>query len=214
MVSTQRTVLAAVVCSLMFTTGCMQFAANLLHVVSGPQIPAEFKGLENKKVAIVCTNEMGVCRDETTIRLAGNLKGILASRLPKSTFINQDEIDRWLEGSAASDQDVVSIGKGVKADYVIAADVLNLQLKDGPTLYRGRSDLSIRVWDVSSGKPVFAKQYPSHAYPTMGGQSTTETDENQFRRVYLVNVADKLARHFYAHDFGEEVALDATISKY
>ncbi len=48
----------------------------------------------------------------------------------------------------------------------------------------------------------------------MAGQSTTETDEDKFRRVYLMNAADKLSRCFYAHESGEDVAMDATILKY
>ncbi len=195
-------------------TGCVQFAANLLSVVNGPQVPAAFKGLEGKRVAVICSNESGICRDESTIRLAGNIKGILISKLPKSTFISQEEVDQWIEGSSAADQDLTSIGQGVKADYVIAVDMLKLQLKEGQTLFRGRSDLTLRVWDVKTSKPVFRKAFPEHAFPVMAGLSTTETDETKFRRVYLVNVADMLSRFFYPHDFGEDVASDANILKY
>jgi hypothetical protein len=198
---------------LLWFAGCIQMAANLLHVVNGPRVPAEFKGLDNHRVAVVCSNEMGICRDESTIRLAGNIKGILISKLPKATFVSQEEIDQWVEGSSVSDDDLTAIGKGVKADYVLAVDMQKLQLRDGPTLYRGRSDLTLSVWDVQQNKPVFRKSLPDYSYPTMAGQSTTETDEDKFRRVYLVNVADRLARCFYAHDFGEDVAVDATILK-
>lgn len=195
-------------------SGCIQMAANLMSVVRGPAIPAEFKGLEEKRVAVICANESGICRDEATIRMAGNLKGILAVKLPKTKFVNQEEVDQWIEGSSASERDVSAIGKGVGADYVISVDMLNLQLKDGPTLFRGRSNLTVSVWDVKTEKPVFRKSVPEHSYPVMAGQSTTETDEDKFRRVYLLNAADKLARYFYAHELGEDVAIDATILKY
>ncbi len=143
--------------SLLSFTGCVQIAANLLSVVRGPAVPAEFKGLEDKRVAVICANESGICRDEATIRLAGNLKGILAVKLPKTKFVSQEEVDQWIEGSGASERDVTAIGKGVGADFVIAVDLLKLQLKDGPTLYRGRSNLTISVWDVKTEKRSSAK---------------------------------------------------------
>jgi len=195
-------------------TGCIQFAANLMHVVSGPQVPAEFKGLEGKKVAVVAYDESGICSEEATIRLAGNLRGILAGKLPKSTFVTHEDIESWLYGKSAREQDFVDIGKGVKADYLIAVEVLNLKLKDGPTLFRGRSDIGVTVWDINASKIAYRKMLPEYTYPIMAGQATTETDEDKFRRVYLMNVADKIGRYFYAHDFGEDVAIDATILSY
>jgi hypothetical protein len=210
----RRILLCLTVLSLSSSVGCIQFAANLLNVVRGPEVPAQVKGFENKLVAVICSNEQGICRDETTIRLAGDLKGILASKLPKTKFVNQEEIKQWIEGSSVSESDILAIGDGVKADYVIAVDILKLQLKDGPTLFRGRSDLSLTVLDVKTKKPIFRKAMPEYAYPVMAGQSTTETDERKFRGVYLTNVASKLSRYFYPHEFGEDVAMDATISRY
>jgi len=212
--SRHRGIFLLVAISFLPLTGCLQFAANLMHVMSGPQVPAEFKGLDGKRVAILSNNESGICRDESTIRLAGNLKGILAGKLPKATFVRQDEIDSWLDGKSSRDQDFVAIGEAVKADYLISVEMLDLKLKDGQTLFRGRSNLTVRVWDVKSSKIAFQKSLPEYTYPIMAGQATTETDEPKFRRVYLMNVADKIGRYFYAHEFGEDVAMDATILHY
>lgn len=192
-------------------TGCIQLAANLMHVVSGPQVPAEFKGLDGKKIAVVANDESGICQTETTIRLAGNLKGILAGKLRKSSFISQEEVDRWLHDESSREQDFAAIGKGVKADYLIAVEMLDLKLKDGQTLYRGRSNIMVTVWDVGATKIAFRKILPEHSYPVMAGQAATETDDEKFRRAYLLNVASKIGRYFYAHEFGEDVATDATI---
>jgi hypothetical protein len=195
-------------------TGCIQFAANLMHVVSGPQVPAEFKGLDSKKVAVVAIDESGICNDEVTIRLAGLLRGVLSGKLKKATLVTHEEVEGWLHGKSSREQDFVEIGKGVKADYVIAVAIQNLKLKDGQTLYRGRSDIEVTVWDVNEAKIAYRKALPEYTYPVMAGQATTETDEDKFRRVYLMNVADKVGRFFYAHDFGEDVAIDATILNY
>ncbi len=205
--------LVAALC-LLPLTGCIQFAANLMHVVSGPQVPAEFKGLEGKKIAVIATDESGICSDEATIRLAGGLRGILAGKIKKATLVHHEEIESWLHGKSSRERDFVEIGKGVKADYLIVVEVLNMRLKDGQTLFRGRSDIDVTVWDVNASKIAFRKALPEYTYPMMAGQATTETDEDKFRRVYLMNVADKIGRYFYAHEFGEDVAIDATILNY
>lgn len=212
--SSQKYLLFMAALGFLQLSGCVQLAANLMHVVSGPQVPAEFKGLDGKKIAVVSNNELGVCSDESTIRLAGNLKGILVGKLPKAKFVSQEEIDGWLKGKSSREQDFTLIGQSVNADYVVAVEMTGLQLKDGQTLFRGRADILVTVWDVKASKIAFRKSLPDYSYPKMAGQSITETDEDKFRRVYLMNVADKVGRYFYAHDFGEDVAMDASILNY
>jgi hypothetical protein len=193
------------------STGCIQFAANLMNVIHGPAVPAEFKGFENKKVALVCSDESGIGRSEASIHLAGNLKGILVSKLPKTTFVNQQEIDQWVEGSSVSTHDWAAIGQGVNSDFVLAVDMQKLNLRQGPTLFRGQSDLIVTVWDVKQGKAAFRRSLAEYSYPQIAGMPSTETDEDKFRRIYLMNVASRIARYFYAHEFGEDYAVDATI---
>ncbi len=211
-VSFNRFLIAAL--CLLPLTGCIQFAANLMHVVNGPQVPAEFKGLDGKKIAVIANDESGICSDEVTIRIAGSLRGILLGKLKKATLVTQEEIETWLHGKSSREKDFVEIGKGVKADYLIDVELLNMKLKDGQTLYRGRADITVTVWDVNASKIAYRKTLPEYTYPVMAGQATTETDEDKFRRVYLMNVADKIGRYFYAHEFGEDVAIDATILSY
>lgn len=196
---------------LLLSTGCVQMAANLINVIRGPSIPAEFKGLEKKNVAVVCRTENGVLADEPGIRLAGNVRGILAQNLPKTKFVMQEEIDRWLHGKGGGDDEFIDIAKGVKCDYLIAIEMQNLRIKDGATLYRGKSDVSLAVYETSSGKIVFRKSLPDYTYPLMAGVSTTESDDDRFRRAYLLTLAGKLSRFFYAHEIGQDMAIDATI---
>ena len=200
-----------VILVLLTTTGCAKYLANIINVFNGPPVPAEFKGLDGKRVAVLCTTETGTCSDEVSIRLASSLRGLLAKNLNKATLITQEEVDRWLTSKIADDRDLIEVGRGVKADYVINVELLNLKLKDGPTLYRGRSDVTLTLCDTKTGKTVFRKVLPEYTYPVIAGQSTTETDEDRFRRAYLFILADKLARCFYAHEVGQDIAVDATI---
>ncbi len=208
------TCLLFLVAGLASTTGCAQYLANIIGVFNGPPVPAEFKGLEGKRVAVVASTESGICGDETSIRLAGNMRGILTKHLPKSTFVSQEDVDQWLNHRTPGDNNLNSIGKGVQADYVVSADVKGLRLKDGQTLYQGKSDIICTVTDVKAGKTVFTKNLPQYTYPVMAGQSATETTEDNFRRAYLMVVADKLSRLFYAHEIGQDFAIDSTILNY
>jgi hypothetical protein len=196
------------------TTGCAQYLANIIGVFNGPPVPAEFKSLEGKRVAVVASTESGICGDETSIRLAGNMRGILTKKLPKSTFVSQEDVDQWLNHRTPGDNNLNSIGKGVQADYVVSADVKGLRLKDGQTLFQGKSDITCTVTDVKTGKTVFTKSLPQYTYPVMSGQSATETTEDNFRRAYLMVVSDKLSRLFYAHEIGQDFAIDSTILNY
>ncbi|MCY2975498.1 MAG: hypothetical protein NTW52_12620 [Planctomycetota bacterium] len=206
--------LVLIVAGLASTTGCAQYLANIIGVFNGPPVPAEFKGLEGKRVAVVASTESGICGDETSIRLAGNVRGILTKNLPKSTFVSQEDVDQWLNHRTPGDNNLNSIGKGVQADYVVSADVKGLRLKDGQTLFQGKSDITCTVTDVKTGKTVFTKSLPQYTYPVMAGQSATETTEDNFRRAYLMVVSDKLSRLFYAHEIGQDFAIDSTILNY
>ena len=42
---------------LVTTVGCMGGLAQLLYVIKGHKIPAEFNGLEGKRVAVVCISD-------------------------------------------------------------------------------------------------------------------------------------------------------------
>jgi len=216
---TQNRIKRSLCISLLFavcasTTGCAQYLANIIGVFNGPPVPAEYKGLEGKRVAVVASTESGMCSDETSIRLAGNIRGILAKKLPKSTFVSQEEVDQWLNQRSPGTNNLASIGKGVKADFVVSVDAMNLKLKDGATLFQGKSDINCSVVDVKSGKTTYEKSLPQYTYPVMAGQSTTETTEDAFRRAYLMIVSDKLSRLFYAHEIGQDFAIDAAILNY
>jgi hypothetical protein len=191
-------------------SGCLPLAANLMHVMRGGQVPPEFDKLQGKRVAVVCGSEAGIGVDSSSLMLAHNLSNLLRIRGKKIEPIGQDQIDRWLSSYADQDQDYLEIGRGVRADYVLAVQMNSLRLRDGQTLFRGQCDLEIQVIDVSRGpRPVFYKSLPNFAYPRVGGQSTHETDPVKFERLFLAVVAEHISRYFCPHDIGADVALDA-----
>ncbi len=201
---------------LVANAGCVQLAANLLHVWHGGEIPAEFGDLKGKRVAVVAITDAGVSTDPNSILLANFVRGLLEKNVKKIDLVTQDEVDPWFDGDKkGGEKDFIAMGKGVKADMVVAVEMTQLTLREGQTLFRGKSNLAVSVYDIKkSGKTVFRKKHSDFAYPEMGGLTTTETDETKFRRIFLLHVAERLSHHFYGHELGSDVANDATILSY
>lgn len=195
--------------------GCVNLAANLLHAVHGNNRPAEFEGLQGKRVAVVCSTDSGLGSDATNSILTNNIQAALSMNVEDIKMVRSSEIDKWLDGHGWDESDYVEIGKGVKADRLLAIEVLNMDLMNGQTLYRGQADVTVTVYDISSGgKILYRKQIPEFAFPSTGGKPVTETSENKFRSFFLDVLANKIAGLFYEVDATADVAIDATMSRF
>ncbi len=196
------------------STGCVSFAANMLNAIYGNESKPEFEGMKDQRIAIICSNESGIGKDETTNRLAANIRTAIGNKLTKATIIRQEEIDGWLRDNPNGLDASAQIGKAVKADYVISVDMRNLKVRDGQTLYRGRADYSVEVYSPSKEKIVFRKSIPEYTYPQEAAISTTEMDEAKFRRIYLTMAGEKISRLFISSPMGADIATDARMLQF
>jgi hypothetical protein len=209
-----RLLLIAVLFAVCFNSGCIRFAANMMNAIRGNDLPAEYNGLTEKRVAIVCSVDGAVASEASGSMLTSFISSLLIKNLPKATIIGQDEVERWLEIEGWSANDALAIGKGVKADQVVSVQVTNLKLREGATLYRGSCDIRIAVYDITAdGKTSYVRQITEHAYPKISGTPISDTTEAQFRSAYLRVVAHKIAGLFYPSDPTFEYALDATAAQ-
>ncbi len=86
----------------------------------------------------------------------------------------------------ALESDYFEIGKGVKADKLLAIELAGMKIKDGSTLYRGQCDISVSVYDINDeGSVVYRKQFPEFSFPKMGGPTTSDTTDAKFRNMFL-----------------------------
>ncbi len=195
--------------------GCINIAANLIHAVKGNNRPAEFDGLKGKRVAVVVTTDAGLGKDATNTILTNNIETALSMHVEDIDVVSSREIGQWLDVHGWDDSDYVEIGKGVKADRVLAVDVLNLKLKNGQTLYRGQADVTLTVYDVTDGgRVLYRKQLLEVSFPETGGKPITETSETKFRSFFLAVLTRKIGGLFYEVDATADVALDATLSSF
>ncbi len=205
-------VLLVIVASAVTQTGCVGMLAQLLHGAGADLIPAEYDGLEEQRVAIITVTDSSQYSDDIAAKMVSReVSQILETEVEKITIVREEEIDDWRDNNGWDKLDFVTVGRGVKADKVIAIELTGLRLRDGATLYRGQVSATTTVYDVATGKRAFRRHVDDFSYPVTGGQYTSETTEAKFRRVFLHRLSEVLARYFHRYDFRDSVALDAEL---
>lgn len=197
------------------STGCIGMVANLLNVVGAGLMPAAFPGLEEKKVAVVCVSNSELFGPTSTSSDIGlRVSKLLASKVKKIEVVQPQKVDDWIDLNGWDMVDFVSIGRGVEADMVVAIDIDAMSLHDGPTMFKGRSIIHIVVYDMITGEEVFSRSPPEVEFPVTAGVPSTSTSEREFRKLFMDNLAGRIARQFYAFDINEDVASDVeTLSR-
>lgn len=210
--SRRAAVLAMVAGGLAIQTGCLGFAANIMNVVRGHTVKAEFPGLEGKRVAVVTITDSSQYSDDASARiLSRRVADILSTEVKDIKLVREDEVQQWRDRNGWDAIEFIDIGRGVKADKVIGIEMTGLRLRDGATLYRGRAAVTATVYDIESGSVEFRRHLEEFTYPVSAGMYTSETTELKFRNLFLGVLASKIARYFHGYDFSDTVALDAAI---
>ncbi len=210
----QAAVLAIVlVClvPLLASTGCVGAMAQLMYVFKGHKTKAAFKGLEGKKVAIICVSDAEAYGPDTlTYTVSKTISLKLAQNVKKINIVPPSKIENWTDNNDWDQMDFGAIGKGVGADMVVAIEIGGYTIHEGATLYKGQSDLTVTVYDIKDGsKIVFAKGPENYVFPS-SGRPAIQTNDRQFEAVYLATLNDHICKLFYDHDALDEVAQDAT----
>lgn len=206
----------ATVCTILTLPGCaVPFAANLMHAVGADMIPAEYKGLAEKKVAVITRTDGSQYSQDVVAREVNRMVGaIIAEEVKEVVLIRQDQIDQWRDVNGWNETDFAAIGKGVMADKVVGIDVSDLRLQEGATLFRGRSEAEVQVIDIASGEVEYRRQLDDFTFPKFAGQDITETTESRFRKLYLSMLSKEIARSFHPYDLSDRYATDSAIVSY
>lgn len=188
--------------------------SNLIHASGVNMIPAKYEGLEDNKVAIVTVTDSSHYSDDPAAReLSQRIGDVLTQKVDDIQLVREDKIQQYRDVNGWDSIDFQEIGKGVGAEKVLGLELTGLKLRDGATLYRGRCDVAIKVIDVATGTVEYAHRLDEFVYPTMAGQSTTETKESKFRKLYLTMLAEEIGRSFHPYDSIDRIALDSYIAR-
>lgn len=195
-------------------TGCIQFVANMIHAVHGDNVPAEFGGLEGKKVAVITVTDTSKYSNDISARMLTRIVSeVLTDEVKGIKLAREDEVEQWRDTQGWDGEviDYVALGRGVKADKVVSIELTDLRLREGQTMYRGHAGATITVHDVASESREFRRTLDDYTYPVTAGLFTTETTEDKFRAIFLRMLGKRIARYFHPYDFRDGVATDAQI---
>jgi hypothetical protein len=184
---------------------------SLAYMLGGTDLPPDFDGLKGKKVLVVCRPVAGL--DYRNARadqdLAKQVGALLQSKVQKITVIDQQKVAKRLDENPT--EDYPAIGRALKAEMVVAVEMNSFSTVEGPTLWRGQSELTIKVYDLGKekkGAVVWEKALPASVYPPSCGIPMSDQSEREFRKTFITVLADQVARHFYYHDSHADIGLD------
>jgi hypothetical protein len=191
--------------------GCASTLATAMYVIKGTNVDAEFDGLKEKRVAVVCRQLASLqYRDSNVPRdLATQIGSSLSNNVSKITVIDQQQVAEWTDENEW--EEFTEIGRALDVDMVVGVELEDFRLHQGQTLYQGRANVEIKVYDLKQGgKMVFSKTPKPSIYPPNAAVPTSEKQEGQFRREYVKVLAEEISRHFYDHDSRVNFAVDST----
>ena len=190
--------------------GCMGAMAQLLYVIKGHKVPAEYSGLEEQKVAVVCVSDASAYGPDTLTDTISRVVGLkLQTNVKKIDVIPPRKIQQWIDEHGWNESDFLALGQGVGADKVLAVEVGGYSIHEGATIYKGRADVKLTIFDINrEGRVdyIFGPEY--YEFPEMG-RPAIQTNDRRFEAFYLAKLTDHIARRFYPHDMLDTVADDA-----
>ena len=187
-------------------TGCMSLANFLLYVAKGlPKFPAEYEGLEGKRVAVVCVSASdSYGPSPLTSRIAREVQAQLAAQVSEVDVVRESEVSDYLDHHDWSQLDYTEVGRGVKADMVVAVELNQpLILREGPTLHRGKADYTVTVYDIKqNGEKVFRRREEEFQWP---GQARYGVPESKFETAFIKRLGARAAHYFHANEQHAEI---------
>lgn len=209
-------VLALVAASVVVTgSGCGQMLATGMYVIQGGNMaPAEFDGLKDQRVVVVCrppsTNEYRHAGASRAV--AQRVSELLVNNVKKIDVVDPSEVDDWFDERDVTD--FKKLAEAVDAEKVVYIELNDFSLFKGSTLYQGRADVSVTVYDMKNkGKLLWDQHLGEILYPTNSGIPAQDKPEPQFEREFVGIVSTQIAEHFYRHDANSQFALDALANR-
>lgn len=198
---------------LISVTGCQPLMTTAVLLWSGTSVPAEYAGLEGKRVVVICQppssieyRHAGAARE-----LSRRVGGLLAEHVKDIHVTSAREVDEWADENEW--EDFSELAKAVNAEMVVLVRLETFSIHKGKTLYQGNAETTISVHDMqdeSSDHIVWERPLGQILFPTNSAVPTQEKSAKIFRRQFIDMLSETVARHFYEHDPRTYFALDAT----
>lgn len=191
------------------STGCVaNLAAVMMHAWRGETVEAQYDGLQDHRVAVVCLSDSSMYAGQ----LSQSVERLLATHVPDIETVPQVDVYGWLDANDWNELDFAQLGEGVDAEFVVAIELDSFRLYDGMTMYKGRADVVVSVHDVANeGEVVFRTSSFQFEFPNSTPLATTDMAESQFRRMFMNALARQIAKTFYSYNIHEDLAVDNSL---
>lgn len=187
--------------------------SQLMYVIKGTNVPASYAGLNEKRVAVVCVSDASAYGpDPLTYTISNALSVKLARGLKKSMVIPVTKIEQWIDTHGWDQRDFTQLGKGVEADVVVAVDVSSYTIHEGSTMFKGKSDVTVTVYDVEKEGEIDFHYGPKFYEFPKTGRPAIQTTDREFEAMYLGQLVIHLANQFVDHDKMDAFAADAIMN--
>jgi len=190
--------------------GCRTALTTAAYLIKGTDVDAEFEGLREKRVVVVCRPVADLTFSSPTVDrdVAREVGRLLQEKVKKIQVVPQRDVSEWVDENLWNEYE--EVGRALDADVVVGIDLYDFSILLDQTLYQGRANAAVRVFDCrTEGDPIFERELPQIVYPPNAGIPTADRPEASFRREYIRVLADQIGRYFYAHDPYADYAMDA-----
>ncbi len=201
--------------ALVSSGGCPTLLATGIYVLQGGNlVPAECDALRDKRVVVMCRPP-----SSHEYRHAGASRGIgqrvselLVKNVKGIDVVNPREVDNWVDESDWGD--FRELAEAVRADMVVHVELDDFDLYKGKTLYQGRADVKVSVYDMRDhSRLVWERELGEVLYPVNSGIPAQDKPVQLFEREFVDIVADRIAMNFYRHDPTAAFAMDAKANR-
>jgi hypothetical protein len=207
--------LLVAVATLITSSGCPALMATGIYVLQGGNlVPAECEALEGQRVVVVCRPPASheYSYPGASRRVAQRVSELLVENVKDIDVVNPREVDNWVDESDWGD--FRELAEAVNADKVVHIEFEDFRLDKGKTLYQGRADVTLTVYDMKKpNKPEWDDHIGEILYPTNSGIPAQDKPLQQFEREFVEIVAEQIAVKFYRHDPHASFAVDALANR-
>ncbi len=197
--------------ALALAAGC-SLLPTIAYVIKPEDVPAEFDGLNGKRVAVICRATSLEYADPSVSRdLALRVGALLRKNGRKIEVVDERELADWVDKHDW--RDYREVGRALKADMVVGMDLERFELSRGSTLVQGQADVRLTVYDIKNNQTVWEKRPQTIKFPPNSPYAAADRQEDDFRRQFLGVLSERVARYFYAYDSRKDFAIDSTVMR-
>lgn len=192
------------------STGCIGAISQLMYVVKGTDVEPAYKGLEESTVAVVCVSDASAYGPDMLTTTVAQAVAIKMQRNGREiNVIPATTINDWIDRNGWNESDFLKLGRGVGAEKVVAIEIGAYSIHEGSTLYKGRTDLSVTVYDLEKDGMIDFMFGPTEYSFPKNGRPAIQTSDRQFEAFFLANLTETISQQFCPYDRVDQVARDA-----